>query len=1073
MNKLLLIRRASRLVLSCALVALGLFASVQTSNAQAYSIVPKLNLTGNLSGYNTDWYPDGRIWVPPSTTSPREFLMPVFIDNQWAPKPTDSNTVMPIRSFEFKILYDSSSVRAIGIQTEHPFTQEEATNPNRNDRRFTPWYEPLAKGFHFSTFDEKDTNYTKYMFPNRKGTDEEPMKGRSFRIVASSASPLPNTSLTEHQYRVLLYVVFRVIDPRSKPSLSSDNSPIVIDNDVIRYNGINIRKERIFPDNNYPLPTAIEFDADGFTNKAEVTGLTGLRNDLVNSRWLLYPERYLPGVIQLKVMTKTPEFAFKTQNASGYGSSLELIRKEADGLFILVNPITVDNTDIAPQFGSKIVQVKIPDELGQTRLKDITIQSDEPWLSFKSTMVGTQSKNPIPSYTRKGYINFIDFGILGELEDPAGLKNTKDLEVHLEIKCDPSQLVKNNPNDPEKEGVYTGYVTFKSPYAGITPVKLKITFIYFKRPIEPTVTTNIIPGIKLTVTNTDKSAPNGAGYKHLLIFGTGVRATDGIDSLYGECAHEYPLGKDAQGNDIFDARWFPVDSNLLAQYPNGFWDFAPNEANRRSHSRDIRDFDFTAKSHVFLSKFSPNKGYPVVLTWNVNDFYPGSNLFIHDTKNGEYFPAINMRKATDLGNGNFSFTIFDPKVTEFMIEYTLPTVVDYVNSIGEPIIQEGWNLLSMPVRPVNAFYLNFYRNAINIPMTFTQNQYQEPPDGVLKPGTGYFIKYDKVVDRQFPGTFIYDLDVNTPPNDVIRLYSGWNTIGAVSIPLNINEIQFTEFNGETPDISYTRQYGVWAYVTNRGYQEVSEIRPGLGYWIKVNNSGHLKINVPANLRRGFKLNAFNNNEAKDNLIATATQVTVSDNVNKNANVYISSNINAYTDSFEMPPAPLSEIFDVRFVDGKYLSNANESVVRVQGVQYPINVNLNNADADYTFVDAVTGEIFGTIKKGSNSSLTIKGTSFDAFKVIKSETTQMNVSLAAYPNPVSNTSNVSFASVENELVTVKLFDALGNEVLTLVNEVLPIGNHSATLNTSAFVNGNYFLKLTAGTRTEVVKLNIVK
>jgi hypothetical protein len=98
-----------------------------------------------------------------------------------------------------------------------------------------------------------------------------------------------------------------------------------------------------------------------------------------------------------------------------------------------------------------------------------------------------------------------------------------------------------------------------------------------------------------------------------------------------------------------------------------------------------------------------------------------------------------MREATPLGDGKFSFTILDPRVKEFVIEYTLPTVVDYVNKAGEPIIKKGWNLLSMPVRPVNPYYSNFYKNAINIPILFTQNQYQTPPDGILQPGIGYFV----------------------------------------------------------------------------------------------------------------------------------------------------------------------------------------------------------------------------------------------------------------------------------------------------------------------------------------------
>ena len=95
-----------------------------------------LSLTGSGSGYNADWYPDGRIWVPasPNSSQPREFLMPVFIDNKWATYAAteDRYQADPIKSFEFSIYYDSSSVRAIGVVAEHPYTKDVAYKSKQN-----------------------------------------------------------------------------------------------------------------------------------------------------------------------------------------------------------------------------------------------------------------------------------------------------------------------------------------------------------------------------------------------------------------------------------------------------------------------------------------------------------------------------------------------------------------------------------------------------------------------------------------------------------------------------------------------------------------------------------------------------------------------------------------------------------------------------------------------------------------------------------------------------------------------------------------------------------------------------
>ncbi len=1064
MNKLLLTRRVSRMLLGILVVVFGLATYVE-AQAQCDVIIPQLNLTGDLSGYNTAWYPDGRIWIPPSSNTKRQFLLPVFIE-------VTEKTFAPIKSFEFSISYNGNAFKAVGIQTHHPVTAQEAQA--RSDARFLPYIEPLAKNFNFQTFDLPDTNYTKNLFPTRKGTDPVPSAGRKFKIVGASTTPLPATTVANRRYNVLLYVVFEVLVDKTSPNLPV-NAPIYINADIIKYNGINIREYTFkLADGTHCYPSSLAFtnDEGTTTNQLPITGITGMRNDNLPASvidWQTYSERYIPGTIWVTVFEKIPEFRFMPGPGvvqSTTPTSSDSIMKVSEGLWRIATPLTVDNADIAPRRAQRIIRVRIPDALSKTRIQEIVVESDKPWLNFRTVTVGSISKNPIPQLTRKGFINYIDFGILGaqDFKDPKGQAIGPDPEVYLLVDCNPA-LLTTSPVHDEKEGKYTGYITFTSPYIDENPTRLQVDFILFKTPVEPLVKTNIVPGIKLTVSN-------NKGESKLLIFGTGERATDDIDTLYGECAYEWPLGKDPQGNNIFDARWFPVHPDLVSKYPNGFWDFAANEAQRRSNSRDIRDFKNVTKSHIFYCKFNANNSYPIVLTWDTTDFYPGAQLYIHDRYNGLYFPAVNMREATPLGDGKFSYTILDPRATEFVIEYTLPTVIDYVNKAGEPIIKKGWNLLSMPVRPVNTYYENFYKNAINIPILFTQNQYQTPPDGLLKPGVGYFVKYDQTVDTKFPGTYIYDLDVNVAPFDGVRLYTGWNTIGSVSVPLGIDQIRFSPFNDPNPpDINYTRQYGVWGYVTNQGYKEVSEILPGLGYWIKVNKTGYLKINVPQNLRLGFKLNAIDETTVKKSVLANSTVVSIKDSENKLGKLYFSNDLAINPETFELPPAPIAEMFDVRFADNKYLTTEKEAVVRLQGVKYPVTVSLDNVKDAYKVVDVVTGEVFGEINRFSNS-VTINRATYNAFKLIKADALS-NQSLSVNPNPVSSAATINFATLINSNVTITLFDALGNEVATLLNENLNAGNHSYTFDASRFATGNYIVKVVAGERTEVAKINIVR
>ena len=62
---------------------------------------------------------------------------------------------------------------------------------------------------------------------------------------------------------------------------------------------------------------------------------------------------------------------------------------------------------------------------------------------------------------------------------------------------------------------------------------------------------------------------------------------------------------------------------------------------------------------------------------------------------------------------------------------------------------------------------------------------------------------------------------------------------------------------------------------------------------------------------------------------------------------------------------------------------------------------------------------------------------------------------------------------NDKVVLKVFDILGKEVATLVNEQLAPGTYSVDWNASAFPSGVYFYKLSAGDFTETKRMALIK
>ena len=67
----------------------------------------------------------------------------------------------------------------------------------------------------------------------------------------------------------------------------------------------------------------------------------------------------------------------------------------------------------------------------------------------------------------------------------------------------------------------------------------------------------------------------------------------------------------------------------------------------------------------------------------------------------------------------------------------------------------------------------------------------------------------------------------------------------------------------------------------------------------------------------------------------------------------------------------------------------------------------------------------------------------------------------YPNPFNPTTNFEFRIAKFELVTLKVFDVLGREISTLVNEMRPAGVYTIRWDASSLPSGVYFYRLRAG------------
>ncbi len=79
----------------------------------------------------------------------------------------------------------------------------------------------------------------------------------------------------------------------------------------------------------------------------------------------------------------------------------------------------------------------------------------------------------------------------------------------------------------------------------------------------------------------------------------------------------------------------------------------------------------------------------------------------------------------------------------------------------------------------------------------------------------------------------------------------------------------------------------------------------------------------------------------------------------------------------------------------------------------------------------------------------------------------------YPNPFNPTTEIGFRIVDFGNVSLKVFDVLGREVATLVNEEKSPGSYSVRWDADAAGNGTYFCRLESGGRREVRKMLLIK
>lgn len=701
------------------------------------------------------------------------------------------------------------------------------------------------------------------------------------------------------------------------------------------------------------------------------------------------------------VITPQPSFDFRP---------FSLITTADNKNFDLTTDLVYDPTisgATAPSLG-----IQVRDGQSGSRLTNINVTTDQPWL---------QVSTPNPAGGNHTiFIRQIDY-----------TSSTGSGEVPVWITALPGGL---------QPGIYYGTVTFTSDGASNSPSRIRVKFVVRRNPDEPTPGGT---GIHLTLTNSCNQPCSTT-----LVFGTGPGASAAIDPLYGET--------------IFDANSKVQHDTNLVQGQRCYAYFAPVDTTAdRAFSqpgflgtlRDIRSnqTDTTLLYKVVFSAGDP-LCYPVTVCVDPADFPQGGRIIARDILNGSIF-SVDLRQGTEVGS-NRCFVIRDPKITAFYIEYTPGTI-----GTVPTLVKNGWNLVSLPVLPPNNSASVIFPNAAGTPFAYRAS-IGWVPTTTLEFGRGYMIKYGNFIPPTEP--LIAGVRMRQISN--VRVDAGWNTIGALSIPVNVCNISFSGLTPTAP--TPLQQSEVYEYVTGRGYQQVAYLTPGVGYFVKVSDEGYYNLSSTA-----CKVGAT----AADELTGTLSEVDVRDAAQNGQALYFgNANATVNEKQFELPPT-IHEL-DARFVtnSGFISYNKQNYTVSIKTNSYPVAMSFSKLQGDVEVRD-VMGNLIGTASNGG--TVVINDSKVQQVVIsAKSGSAVASNGYALeqnYPNPFNPTTSIFYSIPVDGKVTIVVTNQLGQVVKTVFDGYTTAGRHEVKFDGADLASGTYFYTMKSGSFTQTAKMSLNK
>jgi hypothetical protein len=390
-----------------------------------------------------------------------------------------------------------------------------------------------------------------------------------------------------------------------------------------------------------------------------------------------------------------------------------------------------------------------------------------------------------------------------------------------------------------------------------------------------------------------------------------------------------------------------------------------------------------------------------------------------------------------------------------------PDVALYAHSYH---LFQKWNLLSLPIGVSDPSLYGVFPPALVGSKAYAYDGGYVQTD-TLRGRIGYWVKMAAAQTHSILG--------EPDSTDTLSLAGRWNVIGTNSFVAPLSGV-----TTDPPAIIMTQFY---AY-DDTGYAVTDSLLPGRGYWVRASAPGTLHLNVPTEMPPG------SSKPSAREALAALSALRIEDDAGRSQTLRFGIRGGEDPDPglFELPPVPPDAGFDARFGSGSMVGYHDPAAVsegsipvRIYTDRYPVtlrwDVKVDNR-ATYALAYPAGGDapdvVVPITGSGSRTLTEIQAKGLRLAMESRQVPTEFGLS-QNYPNPFNPATTVEYALPRADRVKLVLYNALGEQVATVVDAQQDAGYYRAVISGDRLATGVYFYRLTAGSFTSSRKMLLIR